>query len=164
MIRSRDVEIGLFERRTRRPPRDPVNCLLSFLYALIVRDLTAALGIVGLDPYFGVYHQPRYGRPSLSLDLAEEFRSLVGDSTVLTLLNNGEVNSGHFEQRGTGVALRPSGRRKVIAAYERRLDSSIRHPVFGYSVTYRRAFELQGRLFAGLVMGEFDRYQPLVTR
>ena len=90
----------VIEGRNRRPPRDPVNALLSFVYALVVKDVTLAVQAVGFDPMLGFYHRPRYGRPSLALDLAEEFRPLVADSTVLTLVNNGEVTASSFIRRG----------------------------------------------------------------
>ena len=153
-----------FDGRNRRPPKDAVNALLSFVYGLIVRDLTGAITVVGLDPYCGLYHRPRFGRPSLALDLAEEFRPLVGDSVAISLINNEEINPGHFIQRGEGVALTSDGRRKVIAAYERRLDVEVKHPIFGYQVTYRRLYELQVRLLAGWLMDEIERYEPFVTR
>lgn len=153
-----------FDGRNRRPPRDPVNCLLSFVYALLVKDLTVALLGIGFDPYLGFYHRPRFGRPALALDMAEEFRPLVGDSTVVGLINNGEIRPGHFIVRAAGVALTADGRRKVLRAYERRLGITLTHPRFGYKVSYRRLFELQARLLAAHVMGEVDNYEPLVTR
>jgi len=119
-----------WDGRNRRPPRDAVNCLLSYVYALLVKDLTVVTMAVGFDPYLGFYHLPRFGRPALALDLAEEFRPLVGDSVVLTLINNGEVGAADFVVRAGGVGLTVSGRRAVIAAYERRLDVEVRHPVF----------------------------------
>ena len=103
------------EGRNRRPPRDPANALLSFVYAMLVKELTVVLYAVGFDPMVGFYHRPRYGRPSLALDLAEPFRPLVADSTVLTLVNNGEVTPASFLRRGGGVVLTDAGRRAVIA-------------------------------------------------
>ncbi|MDR7400747.1 MAG: CRISPR-associated endonuclease Cas1 [Armatimonadota bacterium] len=153
-----------FRERNRRPPRDPVNALLSFLYTLLLKDCVASLTAVGLDPYIGFFHQVHYGRPSLALDLAEEFRSLIGDSVVLTLINNGMVDQGDFIQRGAACALRQTARRKVIEAYEARLETLITHPVFGYSVSYRRVLEIQARLLARVVAGELKAYQPFTTR
>jgi len=153
-----------WDGRNRRPPLDPVNCLLSYVYALLVKDLTVIAHAVGFDPYLGFYHRPRFGRPALALDLAEEFRPLVADSTVLTLINNGEVARHDFVVRAGGVALTPSGRRAVIAAYERRLDVTIRHPVFGYRLSYRRVLDVQARLLAAHVLGETPEYVPFVTR
>lgn len=153
-----------FERRTRRPPVDPVNALLSFQYALLVRECTAVLYSVGLDPYLGVYHRPRFGRPALALDLAEEFRPLIADSVVITLINNGEVHDRDFVVRAGTAALSPGGRRSALAAYERRLRAEITHPTFGYKVSYRRAMEVQARLLGAVLLGEFDTYRPIVTR
>lgn len=153
-----------FEGRNRRPPLDPVNCLLSFVYALLVKDLVAALWLVGFDPYLGFFHRPRFGRPALALDMAEEFRPLIGDSVVVNCINNGEVRASYFVVRGQGVSLTSEGRTAVIGSYERRLEVEVRHPVFGYRVTYRRLLELQARLLAATVLGEVPTYVPFGTR
>jgi len=153
-----------FEGRNRRPPTDPVNALLSFCYAMLVKDCTVALLSVGLDPYVGLYHQPRFGRPALALDLAEEFRPLVADSVVLTLLNNGEISARDFVSRAGGVALTNAGRRRVIAAYERRMRTELLHPLFGYRASYRRSLEIQARLLAAVLVGDLAAYRPLTTR
>jgi CRISPR-associated protein Cas1 len=153
-----------FDGRNRRPPRDPVNALLSYAYAILAKDLTVACWAVGLDPYLGFFHQPRFGRPSLALDLQEEFRPLIADSTVLTAINTGVVNVDDFERRGTAVALKPEGRKRFLAAYERRMDSELTHPLFQYKVSYRRALELQARILSRVLLGEIPAYQPLVTR
>lgn len=152
------------EGRNRRPPRDPVNALLSFLYALLVKELTVVLGAVGFDPMLGFYHRPRYGRPSLALDLAEPFRPLVADSVVLTLVNNGEVSPASFVRRAGGVALTSAGRRAVLAAYERRMNSLVTHPIFGYRISYRRVLEVQTRLLARTILGELAQYPNFCTR
>jgi CRISPR-associated protein Cas1 len=153
-----------FEGRNRRPPRDAVNALLSYVYGLIVKDLVATTLAVGFDPYIGLYHRPRFGRPALALDLAEEFRPLVGDSVVLQVLNNGEVQPQDFLVRAGGVTLTKHGRRAVIAAYERRLDVELTHPWFGYKVSYRRLLELQARILGAYLLGEVPEYAPIVTR
>lgn len=153
-----------WDGRNRRPPLDAVNCLLSYAYALLVKDLVACCLGVGFDPYLGFYHRPRYGRPALALDLAEEFRPLVGDSLVLNLLNNGEVRAEHFVGRAGGVALTADGRRAVLRGYERRLDVEVRHPVFGYRISYRRVMDVQVRLLAAAVLGEVPAYTAFVTR
>ncbi|MGH9153935.1 MAG: CRISPR-associated endonuclease Cas4g/Cas1g [Acidimicrobiales bacterium] len=153
-----------FEGRNRRPPLDPVNCLLSFAYALLVKDLVAVLWTVGFDPYLGFFHRPRFGRPALALDLAEEFRPLVGDSVVVNCVNNGEVKPSHFVVRGQGVALTAEGRSTVLHSYERRMEVEVRHPVFGYRVSYRRLLELQARLLAAHVLDEVPEYLPFGTR
>jgi CRISPR-associated protein Cas1 len=153
-----------FEGRNRRPPRDAVNALLSYAYGLLVKDLTATTLAVGFDPYIGLFHRPRFGRPALALDLAEEFRPLVGDSVVLQALNNGEVGPHDFVVRAGGVALTSKGRRAVLAAYERRLDIEITHPLFGYKISYRRLFEVQARILAAYLTGEVPEYAAIVTR
>lgn len=153
-----------FDGRNRRPPLDPVNCLLSYVYALLVKDLTVTALAIGFDPYLGFYHRPRFGRPALALDLAEELRPLVGESVVLSLINNGEVRPPHFVVRAGGVALTADGRKVVLTAYERRLASEVRHPMFGYTISYRRVMEVQARLLGAYLLGEVSVYAPFVTR
>ena len=150
--------------RARRPPPDPVNAVLGFCYSLLTKDLVAVLTGVGLDPYLGVLHQPRYGRPALALDLAEEFRALVAESVALQCFNNGEINEKSFMRGHLGVVLTADGRRSVIQAYERRLDMELKHPLFGYQVSYRRVLDLQARVLAASFTGELDSYTPLMTR
>ncbi|MHB8898923.1 MAG: CRISPR-associated endonuclease Cas4g/Cas1g [Thermoguttaceae bacterium] len=153
-----------FENRNRRPPRDPVNALLSFVYALLVKELTVALVSTGFDPMLGFYHRPRYGRPSLALDLAEEFRPLLGDSVVLMLINNGEVAPNDFIRRAGGIALTDAGRKAVIASFERRMDTLVTHPIFGYRISYRRILEVQARLLSRVLLGEIGAYPNFCTR
>ncbi|MDQ3254277.1 MAG: CRISPR-associated endonuclease Cas1 [Acidobacteriota bacterium] len=153
-----------FTKRNRRPPRDPVNALLSFVYAMLAKDMVATLVGVGLDPYLGFYHQPRYGRPALALDLMEEFRPLVADSVVINLINNGEVRPTDFITRAGACALTPHGRKHVLDAYERRLDTLVTHPHFGYAISYRRIFEVQARLLARHLTGEINSYPAFCTR
>ncbi|GAB6167475.1 CRISPR-associated endonuclease Cas1 [Thermostilla marina] len=150
--------------RNRRPPRDPVNALLSFVYAMMVKEWTIVLHSVGFDPMQGFLHRPRYGRPSLALDMAEEFRPIIGDSVVLTVVNNQEVAADSFIRRAGSVALTDSGRRAVLAAFERRMNTEIKHPIFKYRVSYRRIFEVQARLLARTLTGEIPNYPPFVTR
>ena len=160
-----DAAFGFdFEGRNRRPPKDPVNCLLSFLYALTVKDLVAVCVGVGFDPYMGFYHRPRFGRPALALDLAEEFRPLIADSVAVNVINNGEIGLNHFISRAGAFALTDEGRRKVLAAYERRLETEVTHPVFRYKVTYRRVYEVQARMLAAHMLGETPAYIPMRTR
>jgi CRISPR-associated protein Cas1 len=150
--------------RTRRPPVDAVNCLLSFAYGLLTKETLAGCLAVGFDPYIGLYHQPRFGRPALALDLAEEFRSLLADSVVLTLVNHREISTSSFLVRAGAVTLTDDGRRAVIRAWERRMTTMVQHPVFGYKVSYRRAVELQARMLAAHLLGELPAYEPMVTR
>jgi CRISPR-associated protein Cas1 len=153
-----------FNARNRRPPRDPVNALLSFLYSMLAKEMLVALVGVGFDPYQGFYHQPRYGRPALALDLMEEFRPLVADSVVIGLVNNGEVRPSDFIERAGSVALTDGGRRRVLEAFERRLDALVTHPRFGYQISYRRVFEVQARLLARFLSGEIAEYPAFCTR
>lgn len=153
-----------FDGRNRRPPLDPVNAMLSFGYALLTKDLLITLAGVGFDPYLGFYHQPRYGRPALALDVMEEFRPLVVDSLVLTAINTGALQASDFLRRGGAVAMTPTGRTKFLRAYERRMDEEITHPIFGYRISYRRVLEVQARLLARHLTGELDAYPPFTTR
>lgn len=153
-----------FTKRNRRPPTDPVNALLSYAYALLTKAWTIVLSAVGLDPYRGFYHQPRYGRPSLALDLMEPFRPLVAESSVIQVINNGEIKPTDFLSAAGSVALTPDGRKRFIAAFERRMSHEITHPVFGYRVSYRRLFELQARLLGRFLLGEIPDYPNLITR
>ncbi len=153
-----------FDGRNRRPPRDPINALLSFGYALLAKDVAITLIAVGFDPYMGFYHQPRYGRPALALDVMEEFRPLVVDSVVLGAVNTGALGAGDFIRRGGAVSLTSSGRTAFLRAYERRMDELISHPVFGYRISYRRVLEVQVRLLARYLAGEIAEYPPFATR
>lgn len=153
-----------FQKRNRRPPRDPVNALLSLGYSLLSKDLTVACAAVGLDPYLGYYHKPRFGRPALALDLMEPFRPLVVDSAVLTAINQRMFNEKHFHQAGESVALTPHGRKAFFLAYEQRMDQLVTHPIFRYRVSYRRVLEIQVRLLARMLTGEIEHYPVFVTR
>jgi CRISPR-associated protein Cas1 len=158
------VERFSFEARTRRPPRDRINALLSFAYSMLMREFSQVAWSVGLDPYLGFLHAPRYGKPALALDLMEPFRPLVADSVCLTLINNGEIRPGDFIERMGAVSLTREGRSKLLLAFERRLGQEITHPLFKYRVSYRRVFEIEARLLSRHLIGELEVYQPLVTR
>jgi CRISPR-associated endonuclease Cas1 len=166
MLRENGAEMPrfAFENRNRRPATDPVNAMLSFAYAMLVRELTATLTAVGFDPYRGLYHQPRYGRPALALDIMEPFRPILADSVVITAINNGEVKPTDFVRAGLACALTPSGRKKMIAAFERRLAQEITHPVFGYRLSYRRLLEVQARLLGRHLMGEIPELPAVEPR
>lgn len=154
-----------FYGRVRRPPTDPVNSLLSFAYTLLAKDIASAVNTVGLDPYTGFLHKDRYGRVSLALDIAEEFRPIVADAVVLSVINRGMVVKDDFEQElGGAVKLKDDARKRFLAAYEQKKQSEIRHPYFKYRATYRRCMELQARLLVKYLQGEVDKYLPLVTR
>ena len=153
-----------FDGRNRRPPRDPVNALLSFAYAMLAKELTVAAQIIGFDPYLGFYHQPRYGRPSLALDVMEEFRPLIADSVVLSVINTGILGPDDFVVAGESCALTPGGRKKFIQAFEVRMDSEVTHPIFRYRISYRRVLEVQLRLLGRVLSGEIAEYPAFVTR
>jgi CRISPR-associated protein Cas1 len=153
-----------FQNRNRRPPRDPVNALLSLGYSLLTKDLTVIAQAVGLDPFQGYYHQPRYGRASLALDLMEPFRPLIADSAVLSAINTRMVTLTDFQRAGNAVALKPDGRKKFFRAYEQRMDTLVTHPLFGYRVNYRRLLEIQTRLLARVLTGELNEYPVFTTR
>ena len=150
--------------RNRRPPRDPINALLSLAYSLLTKELAQTIASAGLDPLLGFYHQPRFGRPALALDLMEEFRPLIADSTVLSAVNNAVVGPSDFLVHPTGVSLRPHGRKRFLLAYERRMDQLVTHPVFGYRVSYRRVLEVQTRLLGRFLLGEIPHYPEFRTR
>ena len=163
MIRSEESEFD-FRVRSRRPPGDPVNAVLSFLYSMLIKQALVSAISVGFDPYMGFYHQPKYGKPALALDLAEEFRHIVADSAALTLFNNAELKSADFIRRSGAVSLTQGGRKAVIRAFERRMDTLIRHPLFGYSISYRRIMEVQARLLGRYILGELKKYPAFTTR
>ncbi len=153
-----------FRGRNRRPPRDPVNAMLSLAYALLAKDLTVIAAAVGFDPYLGFYHLPRPGRPGLALDLMEPFRPLIAESAVITAINNRMIYPEHFVAAGHGVTMTTSGRKAMFKAYELRMDQLVTHPLFDYRVSYRRLLEIQTRLLARVVAGELKTYPVFVTR
>jgi CRISPR-associated protein Cas1 len=153
-----------FMGRNRRPPRDAVNALLSLGYSLLVKDMTVACYAAGFDPMLGFYHQPRFGRPALALDLMEPFRPLLVDSAVVTAINTRMVSGRDFVCVGGGVALTSEGRKGFYRAYELRMDTLVTHPIFGYRVSYRRLLELQVRMMAKVLDGDVPKYPVFVTR
>jgi len=153
-----------FEGRNRRPPRDPVNALLSLGYSMLTKDLTIACYSVGFDPMMGFYHQPRFGRPALALDLMEPFRPLIVDSAVINAINTRMVTAADFMRSGDAVALTPGGRKSFYHAYELRMDTLVTHPIFEYRVSYRRLLEVQARLLGRVIEGEIGDYPVFITR
>ncbi len=167
LLRGRSGSIPIsfdFERRSRRPPRDRANAVLSFLYALLTKESALAVRRVGFDPLLGFFHRPRFARPALALDLMEEFRPVIADSTLLTVVNGGRLSVDDFVERAGAVTLSATGRAAVISAFEQRMTTDVRHPTFGYPVTYRRALELQARLLAARLTGDVPEYRPFITR
>jgi CRISP-associated protein Cas1 len=153
-----------FQNRNKRPPKDPVNATLSYLYGILVKEMFSTVLAAGFDPYLGFYHQPRYGRPALALDMIEEFRPMIADSTALTLFNNDELRESDFIKTGIGISLTVEGKKKVVAGYERRMQTEIIHPIFGYKVSHRRVMEIQSRLLARVLSGEIEEYPAFKIR
>lgn len=158
LIRTSDLA---FEGRTRRPPRDPVNALLSFLYTLVRSDCEGALESVGLDPQVGYLHALRPGRPALALDLMEEFRPSVADRLALALVNRRQLTPAHFEPRpGGAVYLNEEGRKVVLTAYQERKQKARRHRLFQEPVPWGLLPFVQARLLARHLRGDLPRYPP----
>lgn len=163
IVESKSGEFD-FNARNRRPPKDPVNTLISFAYAMLARDLYSAILTVGLDPYIGFYHIPKHGRPALALDLMEEFRPVIADSVVLTLINKQMVTPDDFIRWENSCLLTENGRKAFFSAYEQRKLTEITHPVFGYKVNYRRAIETQVRFLAAVLRGDIPEYKGFIIR
>lgn len=154
-----------FSSRNRRPPLDPVNCLLSFLYTLLTHDVRSALECSGLDPAVGFLHRDRPGRPSLALDLMEEFRPYVADRLALTLINRGQVSSRGFRKSKSGAVLMDEATRKsVILAYQERKKKEIIHPFLKEKMTLGLVWHMQTRLLARHLRGDIDAYPPFSMR
>lgn len=153
-----------FNGRNRRPPKDPVNALLSLGYSVLAKELTGMAHTVGLDPFLGFFHSPRYGRPALALDMMEEFRPLIVDSVVITLINRAEVSASDFVVTSRGTLLKDSGRRQFWRAWARRMDTEIMHPTFGYRMSYRRMMEVQMRQLWRFCRGDSGLYYAFTTR
>lgn len=164
LLKSKDGEALPMKGRSKRPPQDPVNALLSFGYSMLLRDFMTALHGVGMDPMYGFYHALVPGRPALALDLMEPFRPLVVDSAVLRAINEGSFSLNDFVKLDGSCLLKPHARKRWIEAYERRVDEMVTHPVFGYRLSYRRIFTLEARLLGRYFIGEMPEYHPLTTR
>lgn len=153
-----------FCKRVRRPPTDPVNSLLSYGYVILTAQVAAVLASVGFDPYIGYLHASRYGKPALALDLMEEFRPIIVDSVVLSLLNNRQLEAKDFLQELNSFRMTDATKRLFLQKFEDRMQEIIVHPVFGYKVAYRRCIELQARLLGKYLTGEVSVYTPFVVR
>lgn len=164
MLKQRDDWKFDWRGRNRRPPRDPVNALLSLGYSMLAKELTGVCYSVGLDPFLGFMHQPRYGRPALALDLMEEFRPLIADSVAISLINRGELGPEDFIKSANGTFLSDKGRRPFWESWFRRLDTEVSHPEFSYKMAYRRMLEVQARQLWRFVRGEALTYHGFVTR
>lgn len=163
MLKPGERESLPMNGRNRRPPLDPVNALLSFLYTLLLNDCISAVEGVGLDPQLGFLHVPRPGRPSLGLDLMEEFRAFLADRLAITLINRKQITSDHFEPRpGGAVYLNEKGRREVVAAWQKRKQEEADHPLLAEKSPIGLLSHLQARLLARHLRGDLDAYVPYV--
>jgi len=154
-----------FATRTRHPPRDPINCLLSFIYALLRHNCVAALTSVGLDPFVGFLHADRPNRPSLALDLMEEFRPWVADRLAITLINRQQTVPEHFVEREGGVVeFTGTGRRLVIQAYQERKQDELAHPLLEQNLRLAQMPFVQARILARHLRGDLPQYLPLVPK
>lgn len=155
----------IFHDRNRRPPLDPVNCLLSFIYTLLLHDVRSALESVGLDPAVGFLHRDRPGRPSLALDLMEEFRPFLADRLVLSLINMNQVQKNGFKAMENGAVLMEDDTRKtVLVAYQKRKQDEIYHPFIEEKVTIGLLFHIQALLLARCLRGDLDGYPPFIWK
>jgi len=154
-----------FEKRSRRPPADPANALLSFGYSLLTQNMMTALEVVGLDPYDGFFHADVYGRPALALDLMEEFRALIVDSVVLTVINKRIITPEEFDPvEGGGYHLKQRAMKKFLMQYNARLQTTAIHPLAGRAITYQKCFEVQARQLRRVIEGQIPEYVPFLTK
>jgi len=154
-----------FTERNRRPPLDNVNCLLSFLYVIVMHDIRSALETVGLDPAVGFLHRDRPGRPGLALDLLEEFRPFIADRLALSLINLCQVDKKGFTKKESGAVLLDDETRKtVLVAYQKRKQDEIMHPFLNEKVTVGLLFHTQALLMARYLRGDLDGYPPFIWR
>jgi len=154
-----------FKSRTRRPPMDEANALLSFLYTLLVHDCRSALESAGLDPQVGFLHRLKPGRPSLALDLLEEFRPVLADRIALTLINRGQIRAKDFSVRDNGaVTMEEDARKRVLTAYQERKETELRHPFLEDQTTIGLLPALQAQLLARHLRGDIDGYPPYLWK
>jgi len=154
-----------YTKRSRRPPLDPLNALLSFLYALLGNDCRSALELIGLDSQLGFLHAVRPGRPALAIDLLEEFRAVLADRLALTLINRGQIKLKDFDFRpGGGVLLNDSGRKTVLIAYQERKKETLQHPVLEQAVEIALLPLLQARILSRYLRGDIEAYIPFLNK
>jgi CRISP-associated protein Cas1 len=164
LIRTNREYFEFFER-SKRPPRDAINALLSFIYALLTADCVAALETVGLDPQMGFLHVLRPGRPALALDLVEEFRSYIADRLALTLINRAQITPKDFDERlGGAWSLNEAGRKTVLIEYQTRKKQDLIHPVTNHTIPLGLAPHIQARLLARHLRGDLPDYPPFIPK
>ena len=153
-----------FNGRSRRPPRDPVNVMLSYAYSLLAKDFVNAIIAVGLEPSVGYYHVFEKGRPALALDLMESYRPLIADSSVIRVINTKMLTIDDFEVTMAGVSMKPKAKKQFIMAYEQRMNTMVMHPMFDYQMSYRRMLEVEVRLLSRYLEGELKNWKPFRAR
>lgn len=154
-----------FEQRTKRPPLDPANALLSFLYSILANDCRSALETVGLDPQVGFLHQDRPGRPGLALDLMEEFRAYLGDRVMLNLINLKQVTIKDFDIRESGeVRMSDEARKTLLTTYQKKKQEEITHPFLGEKMTIGLLPHIQAQLLARYIRGDIENYPPFYLK
>ncbi len=160
-----DKKAFFFKKRSRRPPLDNVNCLLSFIYTILNHDVRSALETVGLDPAVGFLHRDRPGRPGLALDLMEEFRPFIADRLVLSLINRKQLTAKGFKKSESGAVVMTDATRKlVLTAYQERKQEEITHPFLDEKMPVGLLFHMQASLMARHLRGDLDSYPPFVVR
>lgn len=164
LLKPRVRDSWAWNGRSGRPARNPLNAMLNYTYSMLTADAIRAVISCGLDPHAGFLHSSKRNKPALALDLLEEFRAPVADSTVQLVVNNGEIKPDEFDSTLGTVRMKDHARKALIAAYERRMQTEFRHPVFDYSVTWRRALEIQARQVLGVLDGTQPRYQGIRIR
>ena len=166
MLSSKRMEALEWEwpGRHGRGAADPINILLNYAYGLLRTEVIRAILTCGLDPHAGFLHSSGRNKPALALDLMEEFRAPIADSVVISMINRREIKATDFTYIQDVARLRDSARKKVIAAFERRVQTSIQHPLFGYDVTWRRVIEIQARMILGVLTGVQPSYVGVTVR
>ena len=165
LVRRNIREFFTMNGRSRRPPRDRFNALLSFLYSMVMNDCRSALESVGLDPQLGFLHAVRPGRAALALDLMEEFRAILADRLALTLINRGQITADDLKEReGGAVYLEGDARKAVVVAYQERKQEEITHPLLETKMSIGLLPQLQARFLARTIRGEMDGYIPFLVK
>lgn len=165
LVRTDKREFFSMDGRSRRPPRDRFNALLSFLYSMVMNDCRSAVESVGLDPQLGFLHSVRPGRAALALDLMEEFRAILADRLALTMINRGQITEHHLqEHEGGAVLLQDDARKIVVTAYQERKQEEITHPLLDSKVPYGLLPQLQARFLSRTIRGDMEDYIPFLTR
>lgn len=153
-----------WQGRVGRGANDPINILLNYAYGLLTSECIRAILTCGLDPHAGFLHISNRNKPALALDLMEEFRAIIADSVVVSLINRKQVDSASFSTAGGSLRLSPVGRKTIIKAFEHRINTEFRHPIFGYSVSWRRTIEIQARMILGVLNGSHSAYTGVKVR